>query len=97
MFKRINKKEALVILDNPDCIALDIRDSDSFSNGHLYRFINLNEDQVSTFVENTPKKYPILIMCYHGNSSQVVANFLDLNGFTDVSSIDGGYEGWNNS
>ena len=36
----------------------------------------------------------IIVYCYHGNSSQDVANFLTSHGFTDVYSLKGGYEEW---
>ena len=97
MFKRINKEVAQAMLDDPDTILLDIRDSESFEEGHLEKSINLTQNEIASFIDSTPRSKTILVICYHGNSSQSVAQYLDLNGFADVSSIDGGYEGWINS
>ncbi len=33
-----------------------------------------------------------MIYCYHGNSSQGAADWLSEQGFSDVVSLDGGYE-----
>ncbi|MDE0931482.1 MAG: rhodanese-like domain-containing protein, partial [Halioglobus sp.] len=37
---------------------------------------------------------PLLIYCYHGNSSQGAADYFFNQGFEDVYSMDGGYEAW---
>ena len=35
-----------------------------------------------------------IVTCYHGNSSQSAAAYLVSQGFTDVYSLDGGFELW---
>jgi thiosulfate sulfurtransferase len=37
---------------------------------------------------------PILVMCYHGISSQGAAQYLVNQGFEEVYSVDGGFEAW---
>ena len=37
---------------------------------------------------------PILVMCYHGISSQGAAQYLVNQGFEQVYSVDGGFEAW---
>jgi len=34
------------------------------------------------------------VVCYHGNSSQSAAAYLISQGFSDVYSLDGGFELW---
>ncbi|MEN9918295.1 MAG: thiosulfate sulfurtransferase GlpE [Bacteroidota bacterium] len=97
MFKRINKKEALEKLSNANAILVDIRDTESFERGHIDEAIPLGQENIVEFVNNTNKDTPVLVICYHGNSSQMVAKYFAENGFSDVYSVDGGYEGWVNS
>ncbi|MGL5597426.1 MAG: rhodanese-like domain-containing protein, partial [Aeromonas sp.] len=37
---------------------------------------------------------PVIVMCYHGNSSQGAAQYLLQQGYDEVYSLDGGFEGW---
>lgn len=94
--KRISPILAKKILKNNSGLLLDIRDTESFNTDHDKEAIHINQDSLPNFLASTKKSTTILVMCYHGNSSQFVAQFLTNEGFTDVYSIDGGYEMWNN-
>ena len=37
---------------------------------------------------------PLVVVCYHGNSSQSAAAYFIQQGFSDVYSLDGGFELW---
>lgn len=37
---------------------------------------------------------PLMVMCYHGNSSRGAAQYLLHQGFDEVYSVDGGFEAW---
>ena len=37
---------------------------------------------------------PLIIMCYHGVSSRNTAQFLVEQGFEEVYSVKGGFDGW---
>ena len=37
---------------------------------------------------------PLIVTCYHGHSSQSAAAYLVNQGFSDVYSLDGGFELW---
>ncbi|MGL5628515.1 MAG: rhodanese-like domain-containing protein, partial [Plesiomonas shigelloides] len=37
---------------------------------------------------------PVIVMCYHGNSSQGAAQYLVNQGFDEVYSLNGGFEAW---
>jgi len=95
-FKIISVKDARQRLHNSQAILVDIRDAQSFIKEHTESAIHLSEKNLSDFVNGTPKQIPVFVMCYHGNNSQGVAHYLTIQGFEDVSSIDGGYEAWNN-
>jgi len=94
-FKQISAEEAKRKMKDPLTILVDIRDVDSYLNNHLDSAIHLSERNLSDFVNGTPKKTQVLVMCYHGKSSQGVAHYLTIQGFENVYSIDGGYEALN--
>lgn len=75
-------------------VIVDIRDPQSFANGHIPASQHLTNDNVVQFIESTPKDKPVIVVCYHGNSSQPAAQVLVEQGFEEVYSLDGGFEGW---
>ena len=93
MFKRISIQQAQQQLAN-GAVLVDIRDANTFAAGHVLGAINLNNQNVQQFLQDTAPDAPVLVMCYHGHSSQNAAQFLLQNGFSDVSSVDGGFEIW---
>jgi len=93
-FKHIDPFLAEDLLHKDSAVLVDIRDEDSFNSSHDDRAINLSQWSLSQFLFETDKDIPVLVMCYHGNRSQMVAEFLSQQGFSDVYSIDGGYESW---
>ena len=77
-----------------DLVIADIRDAGSFQSAHMEGAINLSNDNLAAFMEATPKTAPVVVVCYHGVSSQQAAQFLDGQGYEKVYSMDGGFEGW---
>ena len=94
IYKRIGVADAKRLLENESTVIVDIRDTFSFIYGHVNKAINLTQANLENFVKNTDKQQPLLVVCYHGNSSQVAAEYLSQQGFADVYSLDGGYEAW---
>lgn len=77
-----------------DLVIADIRDAGSFQSAHMEGAINLSNDNLAAFMEATPKSAPVVVVCYHGVSSQQAAQFLAGQGYEKVYSMDGGFEGW---
>lgn len=73
---------------------VDIRDPQSFTNGHMPGATRLSNDNFAEFLDNTDKTTPVVVVCYHGVSSQQAAQVIAQQGFTDVYSMDGGFEAW---
>ncbi|NDV90516.1 thiosulfate sulfurtransferase GlpE [Alteromonas sp. 345S023] len=79
---------------NGDVAIVDIRDPQSYANGHMPNAAPLNNDNFATFIEHTPKDTPVVVVCYHGISSQQAARVIAEQGFNTVYSMDGGFEAW---
>ncbi len=75
-------------------VIADIRDPQSFANGHIQGAFHLNNDTLSQFMTQTDKQTPVAVVCYHGVSSQQAAQFLAEQGYSEVYSMDGGFEAW---
>lgn len=94
MFQRISIQQAQELQQQASAIVVDIRDPQSYANGHIPDSIHLTNDNVAEFIEQTDKSQPVVVVCYHGNSSQPAAQFLAEQGFEQVFSMDGGFEAW---
>jgi len=70
----------------------DTRDEQSYSQGHIKGADHLSEQDFSYVVSTLPKNIPVMIYCYHGNASQIYANMFADFRYTEVYSVDGGYE-----
>lgn len=92
--KRISTQQAKAIIEQKDTVIIDIRDAMSFNQSHIEGAVLLDNNNVDTFIENTPKDISIIVYCYHGNSSQGAAQFLHEKGFCEAYSLDGGFELW---
>ena len=54
----------------------------------------VTNDTIVAFMDEVEFEQPILVMCYHGISSQGAAQYLVNQGFEQVYSVDGGFEAW---
>lgn len=89
----ISTTEALELLQK-DATVADIRDEQSFAAGHMPNAVNVNNDNLHQFIQDADMDKPLLVCCYHGISSQSAAQFLSHQGFDEVYSVNGGFEGW---
>ncbi len=93
-FQRISVAQAKQLLAEKPATLLDIRDGQSFTNGHIEQAQHIEAVDVPAMLNEHPKDQAIIIYCYHGNSSQQAASYFAANGFSEVYSVDGGYEAW---
>lgn len=73
---------------------VDTRDPQSYQQAHIPGALRLDNDNLAQFVADTDKQTPLVVCCYHGNSSQPAAAYLASLGFAEVYSLDGGFELW---
>ncbi len=71
---------------------VDIRDPQSFAMGHAVQAFHLTNDTLGAFMRDNDFDTPVMVMCYHGNSSKGAAQYLLQQGYDVVYSIDGGFE-----
>ncbi|BDX04546.1 thiosulfate sulfurtransferase GlpE [Planctobacterium marinum] len=95
-FKHIDVQGTLKLLEQGAKI-YDIRDPGSFTTGHIPGAAHLTNDNIQQEITETPVNTPVVICCYHGISSQQAAQYFVAQGFTDVYSMDGGFEAWRNA
>ena len=80
--------------DKKELTVVDIRDIQSFNAGHISGAVHLTNDNLAAFCSSTNQSLPLVVCCYHGNSSQGAADYLNEQGFSETYSLDGGFSCW---
>ncbi len=93
-FKHISCEATAESISQETCVVVDIRDEDSFNKAHIEGSFNLSNGNLSQFMQQTDPDSHVVVVCYHGVSSQGAAEYLTQQGFDEVSSMDGGFEHW---
>jgi thiosulfate sulfurtransferase len=94
MLRHLNVESAAEMLKNDDVCVVDNRDLQSYETRHIDGAKHLSNDNIQAFLEEADHTKPVICCCYHGHSSQQVAQFLLQQGFTNVYNLDGGFEAW---
>jgi thiosulfate sulfurtransferase len=93
-FKQITIDEAKELIDGGNVTVVDIRDPASFAAAHIENAVSIGKGNLDEFLESANREEPLIVYCYHGNSSQGAADYFSENGFREVYSMIGGFEEW---
>lgn len=93
-FQHISVAQTAELLAQGKIVIADIRDEQSFSAGHIDGAYHLTNGSLHSFMQQHEFEQPVVVVCYHGNSSQGAAQYLVQQGFETVYSMDGGFESW---
>ena len=89
----ISVKDAKAKMASQHVRVIDIRDNASFLGGHIPGSESVTENFLA-FANSADKTVPVVVCCYHGNSSQLAAKYLQESGFAEAYSLIGGYAAW---
>ena len=92
-FKRIPPEQAQALREQ-GAVVVDIRDAQAYASRHITGARHLDNHSLHDFIANADLDAPLIVACYHGNSSQSAAAYLVGQGFSEVYSLDGGFELW---
>ena len=81
-FYRTPIKDARQKLHSGRAVFVDVRDYPSHIEGHIEPSFHLDQANIHTLINQTPKDRSLVVYCYHGHSSQVAAQFLIDQGFS---------------
>lgn len=92
-FTRISAEESQQLI-RQGAVVLDIRDAESFRQGHIPGALHLDNHSAAGIIQQADPDTPTLVVCYHGHASQSAAAFLNSQDFSQVYSMDGGFSQW---
>lgn len=93
-YQTISAAAAKTLLGERTTLLVDIRDEHTFAQAHIAGAQRIDNSNVGALIDAVDKTQPLIVCCYHGISSHSAAQFFADQGFTEVYSLDGGFEGW---
>jgi len=93
-FEHLSITALQTLLNEKSITLIDIRDQASFLAGHIEGALHVGNHNIESFLVKTDRQLPLVVYCYHGNSSQGAADYFNQQGFNKTYSLDGGYTAW---
>ena len=93
-YTEITVDKAQDIISGSDPLLLDTRDAHSYREEHIEGAMLVHDGLIENIIKQKDFERPVLIYCYHGNSSKDMADFFGGIGFKTVYSLLGGYVAW---
>jgi hydroxyacylglutathione hydrolase len=79
----------------PDTQVLDVRSEKEWSSGHIQDAHHIPLSELKERMQEVENNADIIAVCGSGYRSSIAASLLQANGFTRISSMDGGMTAWN--
>lgn len=93
-YRDIPPAEVDALRSAPELLILDIRDPGSYAQGHLESAELISDALLQRLIKSRQRQRPVLIYCYHGNSSRDICRFIAGFGFERVYNLAGGWQAW---
>lgn len=93
-YRDIHPSEWPALRDEPDLLVFDMRDPASYAAGHLDGAVPVTDSAVRQLIKSRQRQRPVLVYCYHGNSSRDLCELLAGFGFERVHNLVGGWQAW---
>lgn len=82
----LNLRDELTIFDS--------RDANSFTQAHIPGARMIEDREIQKLILQKKRNTPVVVYCYHGNSSKDICNLLCGMGFSEVYNLEGGWQAW---
>jgi rhodanese-related sulfurtransferase len=95
--KSITAQDAIMMINKQNAIIVDVRSVEEYKKGHIVNAKNMPVSQIDkgNFAEiEKHKETPIIVACASGDRSSGAAGKLTKAGFTQVTSLLSGMNGW---
>lgn len=93
-FQTVTVDDLPPLLQDSNTLLLDCRQLQDYKAGHIENALHAYDALVESLVRKGDKERPLVIYCYHGHSSEHLAELFGGFGFRNVYSVAGGFDSW---
>ena len=93
-FQTVTVSQVPELLADDKSLLLDCRQVRDYQAGHIDKAMHAHDGLVESLIRKADKATPLVIYCYHGHSSEHLAELFGNFGFQNVYSVEGGYAKW---
>ena len=93
-YQNLHAQAVPEFIAQPDAVVLDIRAPDSYARAHIQGAQLSTDAAVTDLLRKRRLDPPVLVYCYHGNSSREFSDLLAGLGLTRVFNLEGGWQAW---
>ncbi|MDF1589699.1 MAG: rhodanese-like domain-containing protein [Gammaproteobacteria bacterium] len=93
-FQTITVPDMKTLLQDEAVMLLDCRKLQDYRAGHIENAMFVHEDLKESLLKKADKTKKLIIDCYHGHSSEHLAEMFADFGYKNVFSLQDGYEQW---
>lgn len=93
-FQDIRPSGVQLLYLRKNLMVFDTRDANNYAQGHLQGAIPPSDEIIKKIIIRKQRNNPVLVYCYHGNSSKDFCSLLCGFGFTEVYNLEGGWLAW---
>lgn len=94
--KELNPQAAVDLINNENAVVFDLRDKETFKNGHIIGAINCTAEDFEQAKMNKYKNKKIILVCARGLQSPAVAAKITAQGYQPMV-LGGGIASWQNA
>ncbi|HET9343471.1 MAG TPA: MBL fold metallo-hydrolase [Candidatus Eremiobacteraceae bacterium] len=80
--------------ESGEAVIIDVRNGGEWRHGHIPGAIHTPASTLGAMLDSVPRDKPLLVHCAGGNRSVAASSVLLANGFTRVSDVADGFDGW---
>lgn len=96
-YQPLTVQQFSVLPDVDHAVLLDTRDECSFRRSHIPGAQQADHESIKRLIRAGKRDSPVIVYCYHGNSSRDFCGLLTALGFTRVYNLEGGWQAWNDA
>ncbi len=89
---QVTPANAVNLINHKNAVVIDLRDKESFKQGHIINAVNKSTDAV--IKQKDYQKKSLVLVCQTGQQSQTTLSKLKHEGFENVYSLQGGMKAW---
>ncbi len=92
--QHLNPQQLAIYLQNHQPYLLDVREPWEFAHCHLPDSHLIPLGQLAGHLDELDPDQDIVVICHHGHRSQQAGMFMQRQGFSRITNLDTGIDGW---